>query len=753
LLRDAKRLGLAVIFAVLTVISFAQTPTSQYCDIWFDNSNMTQASYCSPSNAVYTLSLLYYEPFDDKKIKRMGVDWGDGSPTEWASFPSDFNKTTNPSLGIVTYTQKSPFPHTYVAQSDCHIKTTVWVEFEDGFCQMTGVRNATVWTTDNDARGNGELVFVTEEDKGSVNEYLVCAGQAIDVSFWDLSTLACITVPFFDMQDAFIYNMRVRNTQYVYGIANGGSPEFPGTAPLIPQVTVGTTPVTNAAGGRIGPDGGTYEQDVKTFPQPQPGTFQVRDAIEDETQRITVPAGVTEAGQVFTIELRNWNYCNSYPGNAPVTETARIRIVDAPPPPLPAEVEFCHENHYSTNPSYTITISHDHLPAQFTPGEYRWYADNAGVPGAYIRTKAHTDRTFNPFSPTDVPNSSQRIPMENGMPKPGRYTYWVDYKYDDRTDPPLYVCETEKIPITWIIRNDISAAPSALIAANSSNGKMEGCSGETITLTYPSAPLPGLFGGDTQYFWEVTSGNATITRNAGNRGQSATLVLTGDPDATAITKTQTVTIRVHREWVDALRVDPSTASTDRGVCRYSYPAPVTAGCDHCPGNYVQFTFTINPLPKATLGGGGEICADEVGLDLLSLTGLGGGKMGGSPSQYSLNVTFDNGQTENIKFSSNTGSANIIPGPFPANGTYTEYAITQVEDAITGCVSTAAANPDKITGSAAIIKRGRLPAPVFSNRRLRRLNRCPGCHRCLLPKTRLFRRRRGRGSVCRRPRYL
>ena len=722
--RFLKMGAAAVVFLVSgTIQTVAQT--SQYCDAWTNMSSLYQANYCSPSQAYYTISIMFDKSFDMKRVVRAGVDWGDGSPREWLSYPSDFNNRNGTIPNTVIYDGKNSLGHIYHAEADCHIKTTVLVEFTDGICELTGVINATVWTTDNDSRGNGELVFVTEEDKGSVNEYLVCAGQAIDVSFWDLSTLACLTVPYTGAENAFIYDMRIRNTQYVYGIANGSSDEFPAPAPLIPEVTVGTVKVTDLGGGGHGvlTTGSPYEQTYKTFPQPQPGTFQVTDAIEDETPRITVPADVTIAGQVFTIELRNWNFCNSYPGNAPVTTTARIVVVDAPPPPSPATVEFCHENHYSALPSYTITLTHS-LPSQFTPGEYRWYADNNGDPGAEIRTKPYTDRTFNPFSTTDVPSSVQRIPTDAaGKPIPGEYIYWVDYKYDDRTsNPPKYVCETNKVPITWVIRSDISDPPSALTGVNSSTGKMEGCSGETVTLTYPNAPGTETYGGNTQYFWQVTSvipgtttPNAIITRNTGDRGQSASMVLTGDPDATAVTKTQTVTIRVHREWVDELITTPA----NRGVCRYAYPsAPAgeyTQGCDHCPGDYVQFTFIINPLPKAALGGGGEICADETGLELLSLTGLGGGKQGGSPSQYNLKVTLESSasdtQAEDIKYSGTTGSINIVPDPFPANGTYTTYTITRVEDVITGCISTAPST--KITGSAAITKRGKLTAPTFS----------------------------------------
>lgn len=81
---------------------------------------------------------------------------------------------------------------------------------------------------------------------------------------------------------------------------------------------------------------------------------------------ITIPS-TSIKGQYFDVYLRNWNKCNTYPGNPPVFTHVRILVVERPLAPTPNNEKACVG---STVPDLTV----DGAPGVT---EFRWYRDAA----------------------------------------------------------------------------------------------------------------------------------------------------------------------------------------------------------------------------------------------------------------------------------------------------------------------------------------------------------------------------------------
>jgi PKD repeat protein len=545
-------------------------------------------------------------------------------------------------------------------------------------CNSLTKKNVTVWSTDD--LGSGSLLLKSDEVNGVV-EYLVCEREPVNINFRDLSTLACNFTEA-DAANAYSYNLQARRTQFAFGVTNADG------APLPPEVSVGGNPVTDAGGALIS---GVYE----TTPVQVHSPIVTDQKMSYPTPDITIPADKTVAGQRFTIELRNWNSCNSYPGNSPVTVTASILVTETPYNPAAATLTFCHQNHYSApnNAKFNHTVTHTSpLNATMTGGTYIWYNDNAGSPGNTV-LKSSTSNTFNPAT---EPSATYRL----NPAVAGHYDYWVRYVKTRTVNGQTVTCQTKLVKVRWTVRNDISAVPGNPV---SSTGKMEACPDESITLSYPTPPAAATYGGNTVYKWEYsTNGGTTWTAATGGSdftqtatGQNATITLRN-----AGTGPITYQIRIHREWENPI------ASPAVSGCKYSYTG---SNCNTCPGNSTTITLTANPKPRANLAGGGTICPDE---DIkLNVTGLYA-KQNPSTPYYRVHIKLNEGANPGQEFDLDFNTANAtVNGAVtvnPANGTATRYTIAEVSDRVTGCINTG-------TGTADVYKRATLLPPTWDSK--------------------------------------
>src|SRR5690606_32256207 len=176
--------------------------------------------------------------------------------------------------------------------------------------------------------------------------------------------------------------------------------------------------------------------------------------------------------------IRYWNFCNPYSNNPsnpsvpvngdfingdnpPVERTARIRIVEAPPTLGGASQTLCNGQ---TPGSFAVTNVQ-------AGNVVRFYRDNAGAPGALIRSS--TNPTLNI---TDHPEW-------NGNPVNGQVlSVWVTQRANT-----VGACESEPIRLTRTIRSAIPVPdPSIPLPTEICNLDNSG-NANTFTLTLPAA--------------------------------------------------------------------------------------------------------------------------------------------------------------------------------------------------------------------------------------------------------------------------
>ncbi|MDR2039886.1 MAG: PKD domain-containing protein [Bacteroidales bacterium] len=677
---------LKAVFLFFTIIIFNPKVNAQNCAIWEDNDTRPgtlNAQYCAPRDYKVTIRRTVSHVSLPANDLVLGYIWGDGTTDEWdvaAMIAAGTMTATNNGDGTTTYQITNQVSHVYPVSNDCVYQSQSYIRSKTGgyTCLNKEIYNVTVWS--RDSQGMGQLVF--KDDITNEQVFLVCEKQEVNITFTDNTILACNRDPREEILDYYT-NQRDRVVQFVYGVG----------ASNIPEVTVGSTPVSDPLGVAT-----PYSETERTI-----SGFILNQNINETTQNIHIPPNVTTAGQRFFIEARHWNYCNPFPGDYDLI-TAEILVVPAPPDPKDATLTFCFSGQYSIAPNYTVTVEHEAALGAMVPGEYEWYADNGGSVGPLVRTKVYTGsgtgNQFDPTSSADVPAAFDSYRVKPNVP--GEYVFWVRYRFDDKTPGTSYTCESKFAKITWVIRNDISGAPGT------PGGKKEGCPDEVLTLSYPGAPNTETYGGATRFVWEysINNGSTWILGDPGNvlnlleltptdaTGQNATIKLKSYPVAPA---TNTIQIRVHREWVNGTQFPVS------GTCRYTYTGST---CDKCPGASTTFNLTVNPQPMANLTNGGEICPDET-IDL-TLNGVYAKR--NTSGQYQVEVTLTNGETNQYTFTSVPYTTTITANP--ANGTVTDYKITQLKDLTTGCTSTAS---PKITGTAKVLKRSVLSAPTWVNK--------------------------------------
>ncbi len=636
----------------------------------FYKTNYTPCLRLSDDKTTLTISNIedFYVSVTDNVDLRLS--WGDGAYTTLPR--ASLTRTGPDAQGYYSYSYSGSVSHDYGAppNDECLYLFTI-VPVINGNVQLAReTKNITIWSTDN--RMNGELILLTAPPPtGPVDRtdrYLVCQGQAFSIYFIDETNLNCnLSLTSDPDSKQYTNNNDTRHTQFVYG-------DVTQSAPQIPQMSVGGTPLTTIPSARDTKTSGIYVH---------PGPFAVGDHLNQPTEVMSVAKNVTTAGQEFTITLRNWNTCNPYTqfnvpyvndivtpptGIAPRTKTAKIIVVPAPPEITSRTLTFCNSSANGGSP-YDYTMNLNYNPGTMTKGRFVWYAYNGtNVPGAQILEEPYrAGYSLDPYDNKKGNNTKKDLPAANKL-KPGvagEYKYWVQYVFDGDYDASsTYFCETDPVLMTWVVREDINPA----IDLNKISGLKAVCSGNNVTLTIDPGTYPNSYplGGNVDYVW----GNPTVSGSTGvtvsnvtrSGSQNRTISFTVDPDLKQISGSNgTVSVTISRQWHD----------------------PTSSG-SLCPNIPTTIKITIYPLPTATLKlktpADADICpGSSPTLQVSTVAGASGS------TKYTLKLNDGSGfsgQTISSKTTNTDITPNTVTGP-----AVTEYFVYTIKDDATGCVST------------------------------------------------------------------
>ncbi|WP_170288136.1 PKD domain-containing protein [Prolixibacter denitrificans] len=266
--------------------------------------------FCAPVNA-YEAKAVYNVLKPASQISNtltVKFDYGDGTVnTVAATINSD---PSNPKKSIITAVDSHVYPST--PNGSC-VYTTTTVLLVDGVeCNNTSAtQQVTVWDKDD---SNG----------GSINIYpyevQVCVGQDTTITFQDQSIWNC-TKPPVDKP-----NYQDRITKFTYGTDNNPSNRIPGIELIRPDGVIKH------------PGNYSVEGDTTHYGYIADGPY----APKNQSWQVHVPVtDSTDVGKVFEIRLDNWNFCNPYPDNDPVSGFARIVIIDKPWPKITPVSPVC----------------------------------------------------------------------------------------------------------------------------------------------------------------------------------------------------------------------------------------------------------------------------------------------------------------------------------------------------------------------------------------------------------------------------
>ncbi len=404
---------------------------------------------CAPAYAQITYEYNFGTTAPSTTSFRVLVRYGDGAIANY--YPTVQTRI----VGSVTmYYIALELYHTYPANGNCDYTVEMAIYTGSGGICSDSKQTQVIgnWHLDNDATANGKIELAPEEEE-------VCEGSPLlNFIFQDDSNYAC------NLQDDPVLqkpNHTTRYQQYVYGtnpIAGQGIPNL--------YITVGGSDIylTDATGAPIsfGTPSGFYEGPVDAI------------TLDGSTGAYTLPAaypisfdGVgTVANDQFEVTVRNWNTCNSYPGNSPLTATGRILIIDAPDAPAITSKTICYSD------SRTLSTDGGYVPE----GTVYWYSD------AGLTTEVATGTTYT-------------IPVGD-FTGAGVYEFWL---IDKRLSGNL--CESPASYVTLTIKESL-AQPGTITA--SVNPVCVGTTGITYSVATAAATEP--VGGATRYLWSVPSG-------------------------------------------------------------------------------------------------------------------------------------------------------------------------------------------------------------------------------------------------------
>lgn len=477
------------------------------------------------------------------------IDWDDGSAREIIAFGG---ATTVINTGPHAYRIPSikhqflPRACNATAGRQCAYKPRVYLRIAGNICPAEFGNPPDFFRFNTDDQCSGQLDFT--ETGTFRNVFEVCAGVSTTVTFTDRTRLNCLPP-----QELTGLNASKRWRTFVYGTSNtitgsvliAGSPQaFPFTPGGSPQIS--TEPLASSA---------------PPFPV-------------NVTQNITIPA-TAKVGEEFRIRMDYWNFCNQFPGSAPVSLEGIIRVVDRPAAPTATNQVVCN----GTNPLPDFQVNF----AAASSNVY-WFRDNAGVPGAVISNPNGSNSKNLPASAISINNTTA-----------GVYRVWASYRAAAPASSNGLFCESIAIPITLTIRESIPQPGPISGTADVCNGS----TGVSYTVPIPAAAMP--IGGATEYDWSVTDasnatvGDVTITPQADGRTLLASFNIANGTFAGSPSIVRK--IRVRRRYVTgstfpnppASQCASSRADFLINVYRNTAAGTLTGGDMKCQGE------TLNPI--------------------------------------------------------------------------------------------------------------------------------------------------------------
>ena len=435
----------------------------QCSNITVNGSTQNPSSVCAP--VVFNMEAKYQFLLPvDTSLVRVLFRWNDGTGAT-SLVPGSWNS----SLDSVWVDAS----HVYPPTDECSRTAEAILVYNGELCTSSGYQEQTFATWGTDEENSGVL------STDPVVHY-VCEGEDIvDVTFADNSTFNCnINI------EPDRPNRYYRWVQFGYNTYNQGGSRIPDVSVRDNSGTVYS--MTDNAGSYVSDIDGPIIQ----IPIPADGPNQV-------SYPISAPAGGV-TGDIFEIELRNWNVCNAYDNdpndglppadtvngdNPPIITAARIEIVAPPPVSVSTLNEFC------TGDNISIT-------ATAGSAEVRWYKD------ATLDTLLYTGNTFNPASspyPVD-PNS------------PGSYTFYVSsFEGFCESAPSTVNMVLYQTPENANAGVDLTiCADTITLSANSPSagvGQWSTTSSATISsLINPSAFVSNLQPGPNNFVWTIING-------------------------------------------------------------------------------------------------------------------------------------------------------------------------------------------------------------------------------------------------------
>ena len=471
------------------------------------------------------------------------IDWDDGSPRQIVSFGGGItvNNTGPHTYEIPSITHVFlPRPCASRPGAECSYRPRVFLRIAGTTCPAQFGTSPDFFRFNTDDQCSGITVF--SETATGANVFLVCAGASTTVTFTDRTTLNCLPP-----QELTGLNFTKRWRQFVYGTTN--------------TITGGVLIAGAPVGSSFTPPGMpeiSGEPLVASGPPPFPN---------NNTLAISIPA-TAQVGEEFHIRMDYWNFCNKFTdGDPAVEELGIIRVVDQPTPPTPVNQIVC--NGTSPLPNFQINFG-------ASSSAVLWFRDNAGVPGAAVA---------NPNGSNNKTFPSSAFPGGINNTTAGIYRMWASYRA--QVGAGALLCESIPIPITITIRESIPT-PGPI------TGTTPICNGSTgVGFSVPIPANPLLFGGPTEYVWDVVDGS-------NNPVGDVTLTPSTGQGATA----QNITADFNLA-AGAFGGAPSTIRRIRVTRRY-------VGAPNCSAGPVVFNVTVNRNTNAgSLAGGDNKCQGEI----------------------------------------------------------------------------------------------------------------------------------------------
>ncbi|GET30721.1 PKD domain-containing protein [Prolixibacter sp. SD074] len=291
---------------LISLMLFGSTSANaQVCDLIFEKgSNIKVNGICAPVD-VYAFDAKYtVVSISGASSFQVEFDWGDGTVDL-----VDATVDTSGSFPVISATDNYSYPSQVNGSCTYNASSTLIV---DGVrCTDSMVPQiVTVWDKDDSNGGNISIYPY---------EVQVCVGEDTTIMFHDQSTWNC-TAPAVDKP-----NYQDRITQFTYGIDDPAN-RIPGIELNQPDGSI-----IHIGNGTVAGDTTHYGYIAEGPYDPKNRSWAIHVPVTDST----------DVGKVFEIRLDNWNFCNPYPDNAPVWNTARIIIIDKPWPKITPVSPVC----------------------------------------------------------------------------------------------------------------------------------------------------------------------------------------------------------------------------------------------------------------------------------------------------------------------------------------------------------------------------------------------------------------------------